>query len=95
MKASQFAQFHKSSLVARATVDQPKMSALPVTDGRIKKNKRGLDRYVDGVNLREPGVETSVHTARAVRAEMSKEEVTAASVRNASTLTLLRILLEG
>ena len=46
---------------------------------------------MDGVTLREPGVGTSVHTARAVRTEMSKEEVTAANVRTASTLTLLRI----
>ena len=57
----------------------------------MKKNKRGSDGYVDGVTLPEPGVGTSVHTARAVRTEMSKEEVTAANVHTASTLTLLRI----
>ena len=67
------------------------MSGIPVRDGRIKKNKRGCDRYVDGVTLSEPGVGENIRTARAVRIEMSKEEVTAANVRNASTLTLLRI----
>ena len=46
---------------------------------------------MDGVTLRESGVGTSVHTARAVRTEMSKEEVIAANVRNDSNLTLLRI----
>ena len=39
----------------------------------------------------KPEIGTSVHTARAVRTEMSKEEVMAANFRNASTLTLLRI----
>ena len=67
------------------------MSAFPVQNGRIKKNKRGVDRYVNGVTLREPELRASVRTARAVRTEMSKEEVTAANVRDASTLTLLRI----
>ena len=59
--------------------------------GRIKKNKRGPERYFDGVTLREQGVGSSVRTARAVRTEMTKEEVTAANIRNASTLTFLRI----
>ena len=67
------------------------MNKIPVKDGRIKRNKRGLDRYVDGATLCEPGVGESIRTARAVRIEVSKEEVTVANVRNASTLTLLRI----
>ena len=91
MKALQFDRFHKSPPVARAIVDQPKMSALPVRNGRIKKNKRSVDRYVDAVTLREPEFGVSVRTAPAIRTEMSKEEVTAANVRDASTLTLLRI----
>ena len=60
-------------------------------NGRIKKKKRGSERYVDGVTLREPGVGSSVRTARAVRTEMSKEKVTAANARDAFALTLLRI----
>ena len=56
-----------------------------------QENKRGYDSYVDYVTLREPGVGTSVHTEPAVRTKMSKEEVTAANVRNTWTLTLLRI----
>ena len=60
-----------------------------VQGGRIKK--RGSDRFVDGFTPCEPGVGESVRTARAVRIEMSKEEVTAANVCNASSLTLLRI----
>ena len=67
------------------------MSGLSVQAGRIKKNECGSDRYFDGVTLREPGVETSVHTACAVGTEMSNEEPTAANVLNASNLTLLRI----
>ena len=67
------------------------MSTHHVQNGRIKKNKRGADHYVDGVTLREPEVGTNVDTERAVPTEMSKEEVTAANVRTASTLTLLRI----
>ena len=67
------------------------MSGLSIQAERIKKNKRDSDRYVDGVILRELGVGTSVHTVRAVRTGMSKEEVTAANVRNASNLILLRI----
>ena len=62
-----------------------------ISDLSVQAGRRGSDRYVDSVSLREPGVGTNVHTARAVRTEMSKEEVTAANVRNASTLTLLRI----
>ena len=58
--------------------------------GKIKKNKRGSERYADGVTLREPRVGSSVRTARVVRTEMSKE-VTAANVRDTSTLTLPRI----
>ena len=49
------------------------MYGIPVQGGKINKNKRGTDRYVDGVTLREPGVGTSVHSARRVRTEMSKE----------------------
>ena len=41
--------------------------------------------------LCEPGFGSSARAARAVRMKMSKEEVTAANVRNASTLILLRI----
>ena len=67
------------------------MSGLSVQAGRIKKNRRGSDRYVDGVTLCEPGVGTSVHTACAVQTEMPKEGVTAANVRNSLTLTLLHI----
>ena len=67
------------------------MSVLSVQAGRIKKSKRDCDRYVDGVTLREPKVGTSIHNARAVPTKISKEEVTAANIRNASTLTLLRI----
>ena len=67
------------------------MNKIPVQDGRIKNNKRGLDRYVDSATLCEPEVRASVRTARAVRTEMSKEEVTAANVRDASSLTLLRL----
>ena len=66
------------------------MSGIPVQDGRITKNKRGSDRYVDGMALCELGIGESIRTARVVRIEMSKEEITAANVRNASTLTLLR-----
>ena len=66
------------------------MSRIPVQGGRIKKNKRGSDHYVDGVTLCEPDVGSSVRIAHAVRTEMSKEEVTAANVRDASTLTVLR-----
>ena len=55
------------------------------------KNKRGADRYVDGVTLRELEIRISIRTAGAVRTEMSKEEATAANVRDASTLTLLQI----
>ena len=58
---------------------------------KIKKNKCGSGRHVDGVTLREPGVRSNVRTARAVRTEMSKEEFAVANVRDASTLTLLRI----
>ena len=61
------------------------MARLSIQAGRIKKNNRGSDRCVDDVTLREPGFGTNIHTARAVRTEMSKEEVTAANVRNAST----------
>ena len=43
------------------------------------------------MTLCEPRVGTRVHTPRAVQMEISKEEVTAANVRNASTLTLLPI----
>ena len=67
------------------------MNRIPVQSGRIKKNKRGPERYVDGMTLREPGLRESVRSARAVRTEMSKEEVTAAKVRGTSTLTLPRI----
>ena len=67
------------------------MTRISVHSGRIKKNKRGSERYVDGVALREPGVGSRVHTARALRTEMSKEEVGAANVRDASIMTLLRI----
>ena len=67
------------------------MSALPVQNGRIKKNKGGVNRYVGDVTLHEPEFGVSVRTARAVRTEMSKEEVTVANVRDASTLTLPRI----
>ena len=67
------------------------MTRIPGHSGRIKKNKRGSERYVDGVTLREPGIGSSVRTARVVRTEMSKEEVTAANVSDAYTLTLLRI----
>ena len=91
MKASQFVHFHKPPPVARATVDQPKMSASPVQNGRINKKKRGADRYVDGVTQREPEFMVSVRIARAVRTKMSKGEVTAANVRDASSLTLLRV----
>ena len=41
--------------------------------------------------MREPGVGASARTARVVQMAMSKEEVTTANVRNASTSTLLRI----
>ena len=64
------------------------MNGIHVQGGRIKKHRS--DRYVDTVNLCEPSVGESIRTAHAVRIEMSKEEVTAANVRNASTLTLLR-----
>ena len=67
------------------------MSGISVQGGRIKKNKRGSDRYVDGVTLREPEVGTSIRTARALRTEISKEEVTDANVCNTLTLNLLRI----
>ena len=67
------------------------MSRIPAQGGRINKNKRGSDHYVDNVTLCESEVGSSVRTERAVRTEMSKEEVTAANVCNASTLTLLRI----
>ena len=65
------------------------LNRIHVQGARIKK--RSSDRYVSGVTLCEPGVGESIHTASAVRIEISKEEVTAANVRNASTLTLLRI----
>ena len=65
------------------------MNRIHVQGGRIKK--RGSDRYFDGVTLREPGVGEGIRIARAVRIGMSKEEFTAANVRNASTLTRLRI----
>ena len=67
------------------------MTRIPVHSEKIKKNKCGSERHVDGLTLREPGVESSVRTARAVRTEMSKEEFTVANVRDASTLSLLRI----
>ena len=67
------------------------MSGIPIQVGRIKKNKRGSDRYVDGDTLCEPPVGKSIRTARGVRTEMSKKEVTAANVRSASNQTLLRI----
>ena len=67
------------------------MSGISVRGGRIKKNKRSSDRYVDSVALLKPGVRTSIHTARAVRTEMPKEGFTAANVLNESNLTLLRI----
>ena len=67
------------------------MTSIPVQGGRIEKNKRGYKRFVDGVTIREPEVRASVRIACAVRTEMSKEEVTAANIRDASTLTLLRI----
>ena len=38
------------------------MSRIPVRGWRIKKNRRGSDRYADGVTLREPGIGTSVPT---------------------------------
>ena len=68
-----------------------KIFGIPVQGGRINKNKRGSDCYVDGAALSEPSVGEPIRTASAVRIEMSKEEVTVANVRNASTLTLLRI----
>ena len=67
------------------------MSGIPVQVGRIKKNKRCSDRYVDPVPMCPSENRANVRTARAVRIEMIKEEVTAANVCNASTLTLLRI----
>lgn len=67
------------------------MSGIHVQPRRIKKNKRGSDRHVDGVTLRETEVGASVHNARAVRMQMSKEDVVAANVCNASTIALLRI----
>ena len=66
-------------------------SGLSVQAGRIKKHKRGSDRYVDGVTLHAPVVGTNARTALAVRAEVPKGEVTAANARDASTLTLLLI----
>ena len=71
------------------------MCGVSVQAGRIKKNKCGSDRYAEGVTLREPRVGTSVHTALGVRTEMSKEEVKDANVQNASTLTLIRILVHN
>ena len=49
------------------------MNRIHVQGGRIKN--RGSDRYVDGITLCEPDVGGSIRTARAVRIEMSKEEV--------------------
>ena len=67
------------------------MTKITAQSGRVEKNKRGSERYVDGVTLREPEVRAGVRTARAVRTEMSKEEVTATNIRDAYTLTLPRI----
>ena len=68
-----------------------KNSGILVQGRRIKKNKNCSDYYADGTTLCNPEIGEIIHTARAVRIEMSKQEVTAADVRNASTLTLLRI----
>ena len=67
------------------------MSGLSFQARKIKKNMSGPDRCTDGVTLHKQGVGASVHTARAVRTEISKEEVSTANVHNVSTLTLLRI----
>ena len=64
------------------------MKRTHVQSGRIKKY--GSDRYVHGVTLCEP-VGERFRIIRAVRIEISMEDVTAANVRNASALTLLRI----
>ena len=67
------------------------MSAIPVRGGRIKKNKRGSDRFIDYRTLCETGFGESIRIACAIRIEMSKEEVTAANFCNASTSNLLII----
>ena len=49
-----------------------KMSGLSFHTRKVKNNKSSSDRYNDGVTLGKHGVVASVHTARAVRTEMSK-----------------------
>ena len=67
------------------------MSSIPVCRERIKKGKRGSDRYVDVLPQCTAKTGETIPTARAVRIEMSKKSVTAATVCSASTMTLRRI----